>query len=141
MKQLTRKQAFFVNEYLKDFNATRAARDAGYSQKTAYSIGQENLRKPEIAKMIKSYAKERAVEANLTVEKILGSLEQLRSDALKCGNLSVALRAIELQGKYLGMFTQKNDISIKNETSSSKLSEEQYLKIARRIIKKSAKDS
>jgi len=45
---LTPKQRLFVAEYLKDFNATQAAMRAGYSKKTAYSIGQENLKKPEI---------------------------------------------------------------------------------------------
>jgi Phage terminase, small subunit len=42
------KQRVFIAEYLKDFNATQAAIRAGYSPKTAYSIGQENLTKPEI---------------------------------------------------------------------------------------------
>lgn len=46
--KLTWKQKIFVDEYLVDFNATRAAIAAGYSEKTAYSIGWENLRKPEI---------------------------------------------------------------------------------------------
>lgn len=43
------KQAAFVAQYLIDGNATQAAIRAGYSPKTAYSIGQENLKKPEIA--------------------------------------------------------------------------------------------
>jgi phage terminase small subunit len=42
------KQKAFILEYLKDFNATQAAIRAGYSRKSAYSIGQENLKKPEI---------------------------------------------------------------------------------------------
>lgn len=42
---LTEKQARFVAEYLVDLNATEAARRAGYSEKTAYAIGFENLRK------------------------------------------------------------------------------------------------
>lgn len=45
---LTPKQAKFVAEYAKDANATQAAIRAGYSERTAYSIGFENLRKPEI---------------------------------------------------------------------------------------------
>lgn len=45
---LTGKQRRFVDEYLKCFNATQAALRAGYSEKTAYSIGHENLNKPEI---------------------------------------------------------------------------------------------
>ena len=50
---LTNKQARFVEEYLRDFNATQAAIRAGYSEKTAYSIGSENLTKPEIIKAIR----------------------------------------------------------------------------------------
>ena len=46
--ELTEKQVLFVAEYLIDFNATRAAMAAGYSKGTAYAIGWENLRKPEI---------------------------------------------------------------------------------------------
>lgn len=45
---LTNKQRKFVNEYLRDFNATQAALRSGYSEKSARSIGQENLTKPDI---------------------------------------------------------------------------------------------
>ena len=48
MAKFTRKQQNFINEYLKCFNASRAAERAGYSEKTAYSIGHDLLKKPEI---------------------------------------------------------------------------------------------
>lgn len=51
---MTDKQQRFCEEYVVDWNATQAAIRAGYSEKTAYSIGQENLRKPEI----RSYVEE-----------------------------------------------------------------------------------
>lgn len=48
-KKLTPKQERFCYEYLANgFNATQAALTAGYSRKTAYSMGSENLKKPEI---------------------------------------------------------------------------------------------
>lgn len=47
-KKMTAKQKRFCDEYLIDMNATQAAIRAGYSKKTAYSIGNENLKKPEI---------------------------------------------------------------------------------------------
>lgn len=53
--KLTNKQQAFIAEYLKDFNATQAAIRAGYSAKTAYSIGSENLKKPEISRAISGY--------------------------------------------------------------------------------------
>ena len=48
MAQLTAKQQRFVSEYLKDCNATQAALRAGYSEKSAYSIGQRLLKKVEV---------------------------------------------------------------------------------------------
>ena len=42
------RQSRFVDEYCIDLNATQAAIRAGYSTRTAYSIGDENLKKPEI---------------------------------------------------------------------------------------------
>lgn len=46
------RQRKFVLEYLKCFNATRAAIKAGYSKKTAFAIGHENLSKPKIRELI-----------------------------------------------------------------------------------------
>lgn len=50
---LTPKQKAFAEEYVKCGNETEAAKKAGYSPKTAYSIGSENLKKPEIIAYIK----------------------------------------------------------------------------------------
>ena len=45
---LTPKQRAFADFYIELGNATEAARRAGYSAKTAKSIGAENLTKPDI---------------------------------------------------------------------------------------------
>jgi len=58
---LTGKQRRFIDEYLKHFNATKAAVDAGYSPKTAYNIGWENVRKHEIAEAISKRLSETAM--------------------------------------------------------------------------------
>ena len=52
---LTLLQQKFADLYIELGNATQAAKKAGYSEKTAYSIGNENLKKPEI----KAYIAER----------------------------------------------------------------------------------
>ncbi len=69
--ELTPKQADFVEEYLIDLNATQAAIRAGYSKKTAESIGHENLRKPKILEKIQSRRKELRESLNITQERIL----------------------------------------------------------------------
>ena len=58
--KLTKKQERFVYEYLIDLNATQAAIRSGYSKKSAYSIGFENLKKPEIIEAIQRASAERA---------------------------------------------------------------------------------
>lgn len=55
---LTKKQKDFADHYIQTGNQTEAAKKAGYSKKTAYSIGNENLKKPEI----KAYISERLAE-------------------------------------------------------------------------------
>lgn len=51
---LTPKQQKFIEEYLVDLNATRAAMRAGYSERTAYRTGADNLMKPQIMAAIKA---------------------------------------------------------------------------------------
>ena len=62
---LTAKQRRFVEEYVgpANFNASEAARRAGYSEKTAYSIGHENLSKPEIEAAIEERLDELSMSA------------------------------------------------------------------------------
>lgn len=58
MAKMTAKQQRFCDEYLIDLNATQAAIRAGYSEKTAAVIANENLRKP----YIKEYIEKRMAE-------------------------------------------------------------------------------
>ena len=49
---LTDRQERFCKEYIIDCNATQAAIRAGYSPRTAYRTGADNLRKPQISARI-----------------------------------------------------------------------------------------
>lgn len=73
---LTVQQKTFVMEYLLDFNATRAAMAAGYSKKTAYSIGWELIRKPAIQKEIQRQTEGDVIRLGLNRERQL--LEYMR---------------------------------------------------------------
>lgn len=68
---LTHKQRIFIVEYLRDFNATRAAIAAGYSKKTAHSIGWENLRKPEIQAAISKYNETMINDIGMNAQRVL----------------------------------------------------------------------
>ena len=76
-KKLTPKQKRFVSEYLIDLNATQAAIRAGYSTKTAHSIGQENLTKPEIKQAIEKAMQKRQQRTEITQERVLQEYARL----------------------------------------------------------------
>ena len=75
--KLTVKQEKFCYEYCQDYNATQAAVRAGYSKKTAYQIGHDNLKKVEIKKKILSVRKELIEEAKITPAMILAEYAKL----------------------------------------------------------------
>jgi phage terminase small subunit len=77
MTNLTPKQERFVEEYLIDLNATQAAIRAGYSQRTARSIGEENLRKPEISEAIQAAKAERSERTHITQDRVLQELARV----------------------------------------------------------------
>lgn len=61
---LTNKQRAFIEEYLRDFNATQAAIRAGYSKKTAYSQGARLLKNVEVSEVIRARLQELQVSAD-----------------------------------------------------------------------------
>lgn len=61
--ELTDKQKRFVEQYCIHFNASRAAREAGYSENTCAVIGCENLIKPNIKAAISAIIQEKTMSA------------------------------------------------------------------------------
>lgn len=74
--KLTEKQQRFVEAYIETGNATKAALMAGYSKKTAYSIGNENLKKPEINNALHQRMKEIEEGKTATPEEVIQFLSQ-----------------------------------------------------------------
>lgn len=111
-KGLMPMQALFVQEYLVDLNATAAAKRAGYSPKTAYSIGQENLKKPEIKSAIQQAKKARRERTFITQDRILlelaaAAFADMSQSAETCLKWNNKLKALELLSKHLGLFEAK----------------------------------
>lgn len=108
MARLTKKQERFVEEYLIDLNATAAARRAGYSAKTADRIGPELLGKTCVSEAITEAMAARSERTEVTQDQVVRELAGL---AFREGEdefrHSDKLRALELLGKHLGMFKEK----------------------------------
>lgn len=101
--RLSYKQKRFIDFY--KGNATEAALEAGYSSKTAYSIGQENLKKPEIIKEIQIRNLRESVSKIANRQQRQEFWSKVMNDVEV--DLSVRLRASELLGKSEADFTEK----------------------------------
>jgi len=121
------KQKRFCEEYLIDCNATQAAIRAGYSAKTAYSMGVENLKKPELKAYIDEQLERLRSEKTADAQEVLEYLTSVMRGEEKEQTLQLAgkgkqriadidvsakdrLKAAELIGKRYGMF--KDNINL-----------------------------
>jgi phage terminase small subunit len=80
VKTLTNKQKVFVNEYLKDLNATRAYKTAYKnikSEETAATNGSKLLRNTKVAQEIQKRMDERAKRTEITQDKVLKEIARL----------------------------------------------------------------
>ena len=79
---LTDKQKAFIEEYLRCWNATEAARCAGYegNDVTLASVGYENLRKPQIAQRVSERLQAKAMSADELLSRLA---EQARAEYAK----------------------------------------------------------
>ena len=74
---LNPKQKRFCEEYLTDLNGKQAAIRAGYSKDSAYSIGSENLTKPDIQNYISELKKKRSEKLQITQNEVLKKLKDI----------------------------------------------------------------
>ena len=128
MAGLTLKQQRFADEYIISGNATQAATLAGYSKKTARSIGQENLTKPDIKKYIDERLEELESSKIAKQDEVLRYLtsimrgEQQEKTLVgegmgeqRIADIDVSakdrIKAAELIGKRYSMWTEKVDVS------------------------------
>lgn len=109
---LNERQKEFADYYIELGNATEAAIKAGYSKKTARSIGAENLTKPDISAYIKERLDERSekrvADANEVIEfytavmrgevKDQFGLDASLSDRLKAGDALMKRYAVTDNG-------------------------------------------
>ena len=107
---LTDKQAMFCKEYLIDLNATQAAIRAGYSEDSSYSIGSENMSKPELQAEVQRLMAKRSKKVEITADYVLGNIKSIGEHCMDKKNYreSGALKAQELMGKHIKLFGDVN---------------------------------
>jgi phage terminase small subunit len=74
LKELTIKEQRFVQEYLTHGNASRAAKKAGYAERSAQQTGYDLLLKPFISNVVEAGCEFMAQRLDATAEKVLREL-------------------------------------------------------------------
>lgn len=132
--KLTVKQKLFVDNYiLTKGNASEAARQAGYSPKTAFRTGQENMQKPAILEAINARTAELENERTASTQEVLEFLASvLRGETTDEVVVNVGkgkgytqpekvkakvttkdrIKAAELLGKVKGIFVTKAELDV-----------------------------
>lgn len=123
---LTARRQRFVDEYLKDLNATQAAIRAGYSENGAKQTAARLLTFVDVAAAIKAEQDKRSIRNRISADWVLKRLIKnvqrasvaipvLDYDGEPIGEYryegNVVNKALELIGKHIGMFTDKMELS------------------------------
>lgn len=121
---LTHKQQLFVLEYQRTLNGTQSAISAGYSARSAGSIANELLKKPEIQQALKHGHEERT-------DRLIADVTQIQTFWTETMNdididIKHRLRASELLAKSLGAFVERSQVDIHEVKTLADLMLEAY---------------
>jgi len=108
--KLSPKMEKFVEEYLIDLNASEAVLRAGYKTRNQNRMGAELLRHPLVKSAIDKHMEKRRDRMELTADYVLTKLVNI-VEQTENGNPSAALRGLELLGKHLGLYRDRQEIS------------------------------
>ncbi len=105
-KRLSRKQTAFVEHFIQCFNASEAARRAGYSERSARNQAHRLMTNEDLLKSID----ERLEKLKVGTDDLLVRLARIaRGESVDGREVTVReiLKALELIGKYHSLFIQK----------------------------------
>ena len=117
--KLTPKQQCFAEEYIKDLNASAAAKRAGYSTKRSDQTGSRLLSYGKVSIAVMKAKHEREQRTGVNPDHVIGILTREATGIGKDTTSSARIRAAELLGKHLGMFEDRHriDATVKGTAS------------------------
>jgi phage terminase small subunit len=123
--KLSPKQEKFAREYLKDFHTTNAALRAGYSPKSATAQGSRLLSKANVLEIIEKGKQKQIIKCEVSQEYVLKGFLKIAERGLDESNWEPksANKALEMLGKHLGMWVEKNETKLTGELTIQTLLE------------------
>jgi phage terminase small subunit len=121
---LSSKQEEFCNQYLVDLNATQSAVRSGYTETTARANCGRMLADPKVKARIDELKVERIKRTQIEVDEVIDRLLRVADKSEDEGDWHASLRAIELLGKHLAMFSDKTKIQIENPFAAGQSDED-----------------
>ena len=112
---LNPRQKLFVKEYLRDKNATRAYKAAGYPGKGAQQSATKLLLNPLVAKAVETGLAKLASAADISAERTIKRIAEFAYDK-KGLKASDTLKACEMLGKHFKLFTDMSEINANVES-------------------------
>lgn len=98
-KQLTTRQELFVEYYLQCWNGTKAAKLAGYSEKSARETASELLAKPNIQSRVRARMAEVAMDSNEVLARLADHARGTMEDFLDPATVTIDLKQAADAGK------------------------------------------
>jgi len=108
--KLSNKMTRFVDEYMVDLNATQAVLRAGYKTKIPTKLGIELMNHPLVKQAVQERMAAKREDNELTAQYVLAKLQQIVENT-ESDNPQAALRGLELLGKHLGLYRDRQEIS------------------------------
>lgn len=111
VSELKANREAFCQAYTIHWNATRAAKESGYSEKTAAEQGYELLQNTSVKDRIAQITGHALSEIGVSRERVLSALANVAFSESEEYKPSDKLKALELLGKYLKLFTERHELS------------------------------
>ena len=103
-RPLSEKALRFVHEYQVDLNATKAAERAGYSRRTAYSIGHRLLKNVEVIRRLEMQADRHIRRVDLRAEDVLRRIMLMAGGDIR--------RLVDSRGKLRALHELEDDVEV-----------------------------
>lgn len=112
------RRAIFVREYLIDRNATRAAKAAGFSEKTAQEQGSRLLSNVMVQQMIADLTAKHLDKLDVTGERVIEAIAKI-AFAPTAEKTRDRLKALELLGRWRQLALWKDNLGLGDDKPPS----------------------